>query len=323
MIGSLGAHLELLERVADSLIPRFDITWITSPGAKADSLVERGQTVRLVPRLDRRSLNARNAIEIAKLALRERPRLVITSGAGLAVPFCITARANGAKIVYVELTARVVTASATGRALRPFCDAFLVQWPELSDIYAGAEVCRPALLDGVVEVGSNVGTGTFVTLGSHDQPFHRLLAAVTGAAAEGVLPAPVAVQLGQTPPAIDSVLAEQIAYIPPAEFQRRMLSASVIVCHGGDGAMSAALRAGKRPIVMARRRKLGEHVDDHQTELVEKFRSLGLVEVVSDEITRSHIGAAHEHATMPRQVLDFPPLGEAMFRVTQSLAVSG
>lgn len=319
LIGSLGAHLELLERVASYLeADCWQITWVTSPGAKADALSEAGETVRLVQRLDRQSVDIRKVLGIARVAFRERPEVVITSGAGLAVPFCLAARALGARIVYVELMARVVSASATGRALSPFCDAVLVQWPEMAKVYKKAEICRPLLLDGVRQVGDSEGVGTFVTLGSHDQAFTRLLHSANAAAAAGILPAPVTVQVGQTPP-LPNAVVEQLAYVSPTDFQQRVASARLVVSHGGDGAMSTALRAGKRPLVMPRRAGLGEHVDDHQAELVEKFKSLGLIEVVEGDITSAGVRATYERATVPEQLKAFPSVGDTVVRAVHDI----
>jgi UDP-N-acetylglucosamine transferase subunit ALG13 len=57
--------------------------------------------------------------------------------------------------------------------------------------------------------------------------------------------------------------------VPHAELVERMRAADVVVCHGGGGAIRDALKLGHRPIVVPRLARHGEHVNDHQLELVE------------------------------------------------------
>ena len=52
--------------------------------------------------------------------------------------------------------------------------------------------------------------------------------------------------------------------------------------HAGVGSVMISLANGKRPIVMARRREFGEHVDDHQLELARRLEASGLVTLVED-----------------------------------------
>jgi beta-1,4-N-acetylglucosaminyltransferase len=75
--------------------------------------------------------------------LRSRPRVIMTSGPGLAVPISVFGKLAGARIIYVENGARVSTPSLTGRLMYRIADLFFVQWPELKEalpkaIYAGS-----------------------------------------------------------------------------------------------------------------------------------------------------------------------------------------
>ena len=289
LVASLGGHLELLTVTIGGLSD-VDRVWVTSEGARADSLRRDGDRVRTLPRLDRSSLSLRAVWAGVALALRERPGLVVTSGAGLAVPFCLVSRLLGARLVFVETMARVTSGSSSGRLLSRFSEHVLVQWPELLASYPRAVLCRPALLEGVSVIGDGAGGGTFVTVGYHDQPFDRLLSAADRAATASVLPAPVFAQRGVSGLAPAAMATAD--FVSPAEFSRRVEEASVVVTHGGAGAMATALRAGRKPIVVARRRSAGEHVDDHQAELVAKLDQLGLVVLVDDEITGEDVARA-------------------------------
>jgi UDP-N-acetylglucosamine:LPS N-acetylglucosamine transferase len=72
-----------------------------------------------------------NALEAALLVVRFRPRIVITTGADVAVPFCVLSRIFGAKLIYIETAGNVYTPSLTGRILYPFASVSFVQWQPL------------------------------------------------------------------------------------------------------------------------------------------------------------------------------------------------
>jgi UDP-N-acetylglucosamine transferase subunit ALG13 len=295
-VASLGGHLELLEALRPAL-DGYRRVWVSSAGARLRTLAEQGEEVRALPRLDRGSATLAKTLAGARLAWRERPSLVLSSGAGLAVPFTLVARGRGARLLFAETMARVQTPSATGRLLTRFAERTYVQWPELQPAYPTARLCRPLLLEGVGAVGGSAGTGTFVTVGSHDEAFPRLLGAVERAAAAGVLPAPITVQAGGG--AISPAHVEAVPYLSPGEFAERLRSAAVVVSHGGAGALATALRAGKKPLAMARRASWHEHVDDHQLQIVGVLASLGLAVTLEDRIEPAHLAAAREPRAVP------------------------
>lgn len=71
---------------------------------------------------------------------RERPDVVISTGAGVAVPFFVLARLLRISTTYLEVYDRIDTPTLTARLCRPFTDRMLVQWDEQRRLYAGAEV---------------------------------------------------------------------------------------------------------------------------------------------------------------------------------------
>jgi beta-1,4-N-acetylglucosaminyltransferase len=56
---------------------------------------------------------------------------IVTTGAGVAVPFALIGRAFGVNVVYIESMARITSPSLTGRLVYPFVNTFIVQWPGL------------------------------------------------------------------------------------------------------------------------------------------------------------------------------------------------
>src|SRR5262249_51959271 len=70
---------------------------------------------------------------------------------------------------------------------------------------------------------------------------------------------------------------EQERFVNMELFEKMLASASVVVSHGGAGTLLQVLRAGKTPIVMPRLQRYGEHVDDHQDDLVKALANEGRV----------------------------------------------
>ena len=82
----------------------------------------------------------RNLVLAWRLLSRERPDVVMSTGAGTALPFFVVARLRGIPTVYLEVYDRIDTPTLTGRLCRPFTDRMLVQWDEQARLYRGAEV---------------------------------------------------------------------------------------------------------------------------------------------------------------------------------------
>ena len=98
----------------------------------------------------------------------------------------------------------------------------------------------------------------FVSVGTNEQPFDRLVAA----AGALVGSEPVIIQRGSSD--LQPAFADCRAFLPFEEVEQLVRQSRAFICHAGVGSIGVALRLGRRPIVMARRHHLGEAVDDHQ-----------------------------------------------------------
>lgn len=309
MAGSAGGHLDVLERLRPVMADR-EVVWATS-GGRTTTLRERGETVEELPLYGRNPLRLlRNAARAAAVLRRVRPRLVVSSGAGLVVPLCLLARLTGTRIVFLETMARVTGPSLSGRVLSRLASSVLVQWPEMTGVYPGSHLCRPALLDDV-RPAESAGEGTFVAVGTHAEPFDRLLAAVDRAVEAGLLSRPVLAQAGLS--GYRPRTYSTTPFMPPAELDAAAARARHVVCHAGSGIVATALRAGRRPLVMPRLRRNGEHVDDHQQQLAGKLGELGLAVPVGDEIGEAELRACAAPLVPPRPE-ELPPDMGAMLR---------
>ena len=69
---------------------------------------------------------------------KERPDLIISSGAAVAVPFFYLGKLFGAKLIYIEVFDRIDKSTMTGKMVYPIVDKFIVQWDEQLKVYPKA-----------------------------------------------------------------------------------------------------------------------------------------------------------------------------------------
>ncbi len=111
----------------------------------------------------------------------------------------------------------------------------------------------------------------FVTLGSQKFQFDRLLQAVDELKTDEEIFA----QIGYSN--YEPQNYEYKKFLDRDEFENVMDKADIVITHGGTGAIIGAVKKGKKVIAVPRLKKYGEHVDDHQLQLVEQFKDLNLI----------------------------------------------
>ena len=87
----------------------------------------------------------RNALLAVRLLRRERPSLVVSAGAGVAVPFFVAAWLLRIPTVFIEVYDRVDTPTMTGRLCGPFTTRRIVQWQSQLEFYPDARLVGPLL----------------------------------------------------------------------------------------------------------------------------------------------------------------------------------
>lgn len=80
----------------------------------------------------------RNTILAVKVLRKERPELIISSGAAVSVPFFYLGKLFGAKLIYIEVFDRIDKPTLSGRLVYPITDKFIVQWEEQKQVYKKA-----------------------------------------------------------------------------------------------------------------------------------------------------------------------------------------
>jgi beta-1,4-N-acetylglucosaminyltransferase len=132
LVCSSGGHLLQLLALRDAWSP-FDRVWVTFDKSDARSLL-RDEHVFFAHGPTNRSIRnlLRNLILAWRVVGKVRPAAVVTTGAGVAVPFAWVARLRGATVVYVESLARIEGPSLSYRLIAPIAERRYVQWPELA-----------------------------------------------------------------------------------------------------------------------------------------------------------------------------------------------
>ena len=145
MVSTQGGHLTQL-LVLKSWWGERERLWVCP---NTPDVVDRLQGERVVTSYSPTTRNLPNTVRNLWLALRvirrERPQLVVTAGAGVAVPFFVVAWLMRIPTVFIEVYDRVDSPTMTGRLCGPFTTRRIVQWEEQLAFYPDARLVGPLL----------------------------------------------------------------------------------------------------------------------------------------------------------------------------------
>ncbi len=119
-----------------------------------------------------------------------------------------------------------------------------------------------------------------VMLGTQNNSFHRLLEEIDRLIDCGKIHEKVIVQAGYTK--YESINMEIFSLLPQEELEKYQKEADLIITHGGVGSIISSLRMGKKVIAVPRLHEYGEHVNDHQKQIVENFDKEGYIIGIKD-----------------------------------------
>ena len=102
----------------------------------------------------------------------------------------------------------------------------------------------------------------FVTVGTHEQPFDRLVKCIDDLKASGAIEEDVFIQTGYTD--YEPIHCSWSKLLPYSDMEKYVREARIVITHGGPSSFIMPLQVGKVPIVVPRQEKFGEHVNDHQ-----------------------------------------------------------
>ncbi|MDR9854412.1 PssD/Cps14F family polysaccharide biosynthesis glycosyltransferase [Paenibacillus sp. VCA1] len=136
LVGSSGGHLTHL-LLLEEWWKEEERFWVTFQKEDSESALENEKVYWCFHPTNRNIYNLiRNTILAWKLLRKEKPDVLISSGAAVAVPFFYLGKLLGIKLVYLEVYDRITTPTLTGKLVYPIADAFLVQWEEQKKFYS-------------------------------------------------------------------------------------------------------------------------------------------------------------------------------------------
>ena len=108
----------------------------------------------------------------------------------------------------------------------------------------------------------------FVTVGTHEQQFDRLIKKIDELKEQGTIQEPVFIQSGYS--TYEPQYCQWKKLLPYKEMQEKIQMAHIVITHGGPSSFISVLQAGKNPVVVPRRAEFEEHVNDHQVDFAKK-----------------------------------------------------
>lgn len=277
LVASTGGHVDEAFEIAGQFADRSRRFWITARTVQTETLLA-GEQVEWVS-----DIRARQAVRAARafpgafrLMRRRKPGRIVSTGSALAVPYLLAARMAGVPVTYVESATRLAGPSLTGRIAEriPGAELFCQSegWDRNRWAYFGSVFDR--YIADVVP--PRPVRSALLTIGSEQFPFERALVAVRDGLDDGV---EVCWQTGNTPAVGLGLGGESRAWWPGDELARKAREVDVVITHAGVGSILMVLRAGSCPVVVPRMHELGEHVDEHQSQLASFLEQRGLAVV--------------------------------------------
>lgn len=138
LVGSAGGHLTHLYMLKPfwENKKRF---WVTFDKEDARSLLNGEKVYPCYYPTNRNIKNLiRNTVVAWKVLHKEKPDLIISSGAAVSVPFFYLGKLFGSKLIYIEVFDRIDKPTLSGRLVYPIVDKFIVQWEEQKEVYKKA-----------------------------------------------------------------------------------------------------------------------------------------------------------------------------------------
>jgi len=277
-VSTVGGHLAQLAVLAEALTDH-DTYLVTVPSPQAESALPgiRRYVVRQILRNPAAFLA--NAVQSLRIFLRERPDVIVTTGAGDALPTTLIAAALGAPVVFVESFARVRRPSLFGRLARRWCDLVLFQWPALEAAYPRGTRVAPLFQFGAT-VRPPATPALLILTGTHTRGFERLLEAVDSLVQQGRLANRVSAQIGHSRYVPRNYPC--FRFLPHDDLMREIDRADVVITHDGSASIGESLSRGRPTVVVPREVAHGEVSYGSEQQLARHLAALGYVVLLEE-----------------------------------------
>ena len=138
LVGSAGGHLNQLYLLKPFWEDK-ERVWATFDREDSRSLLD-GEKLYPLYYPSNRSIKALiiNSFRTIKILRKERPDLILSTGAATAIPFFYIGKLMKIKTIYIEVFDRIHAKTITGKLCYKVADVFIVQWEQMKDIYPNA-----------------------------------------------------------------------------------------------------------------------------------------------------------------------------------------
>lgn len=140
LIASSGGHLEQIRQLK-KISQKYDCFYVVTRTKATEAMKQKHYIVSDLVRTNKfvEALRmSRMMIEQLVIFLKEKPDVVLTTGAAVAIPMCIIGKIFHKKVIYIESYARMTTPNKTGLLIYKFADLFIIQWEALKKYYPNA-----------------------------------------------------------------------------------------------------------------------------------------------------------------------------------------
>ena len=135
LVCNSGGHLLQLYRLKEWWMS-YECFWVSFKKPDAVSLLKYEKVCWIYHSTARSVGNSLlNAFLAFRILLKEQPGIIVSNGAGVAVPFFYVGKLLGCKLIYVEVYDRIDSPTLTGKLVYPITDVFVLQWEEQRRFY--------------------------------------------------------------------------------------------------------------------------------------------------------------------------------------------
>lgn len=226
----------------------------------------------------------KNMSQSLAILLRERPDVVITTGAGVSMGICTLARVAFKKLIFIESVARTSSPSTFGKLIGKISNKVFVQWEDLLAFYPKSSFSGMVFnFQGVEGLYCNEELRNILVItGTYPLQFNRLLSELDLLKKRGELSCGIVAQIGASDYRPEEY--EYFDYCGQKKLHALIEASDLVICQGGSGSIFDSVLRGKKVIAVPRLRQYDEFFDDHQVDLVSKLERLGLILTVYDDI---------------------------------------
>lgn len=274
---SHGGHLTEMLYLME-VFEGHDVFFVTYESQRTKNLRYRKY---LFPNFGERPLELlKNLPKIISIMLKEKPNVIVSNGAEIAIPFFYLGKLLRIKTIFIECYTRVNEPTITGKIVYPVSNLFLVLWSGMLKKYGK----KAQYWGGLFEVSGlkkrirdEKGDMIFVIVGMHYQGFERLVRKMDEIA--GKIREKVVMQVGHTQ--CEPKNAEYFRFKDYQETKKLIKNARILVCQAAMTIIDS-LMEGTPVIAVPRLKKFGEHMNDHQLIFAKKLKESGLISVIEN-----------------------------------------